>query len=95
MSIRRLSLLARHISPRTENRTFAITTRTKIDINTKDKTLPFRNRGFATVIRNKMDINTKYKVLSGYEIPALGYGVGPIEFNNFLSYDAGNIAAPL
>lgn len=35
----------------------------------------YQTRKFATTVTSKMDINTKYKMLSGYEIPALGYGV--------------------
>ena len=68
MSIRRLSLLARQVSPRFEQHTFA------------------------TIAMARMDINIKYKMLSGYEIPALGYGVCPITLNDFLIYAAGNIA---
>lgn len=32
-------------------------------------------RLFASTATEKMNINTKYKMLSGHEIPALGYGV--------------------
>ena len=32
-------------------------------------------RGFVSVKMADLNINTKYKMLSGYDIPALGYGV--------------------
>lgn len=38
-------------------------------------------RLFASTATNKIDINTKYKMLSGHEIPALGYGVSKINSN--------------
>jgi len=32
----------------------------------------------------KLDMNTQYKMLSGYEIPALGYGVCILKFHKLL-----------
>ena len=40
-----------------------------------------QTRGFAsTPSMAALSVNSKYKMLSGYEIPVLGYGVRPAEY---------------
>lgn len=47
----------------------------RLDALTKQLHPVSQIRRLATAATSIMDINTKYKMLSGYEMPALGYGV--------------------
>ena len=44
---------------------------------------PSQSRSFViAATKGKMDINTKIKMHSGYEIPALGYGVSLLSYRH-------------